>query len=373
MSIESNQLLSKRYRIIRQIGSGGMSYVYLAIDEQTSREVAIKMLKDELHDDQEFVSRFQTEARAASSLDHPNIVKVLGVGQEGGKRYMVQEYISGETLKQHIQERGRIRWEEAVPLIMQIASGLEHAHTHGVVHRDIKPHNILMADAETAMLTDFGIARASTSNTVTIQGGSTMGSVHYFSPEQARGGIVGPKADIYSLGVVMYETVTGVLPFEGENSVAVAVKHLQDTPENPTVMYSEIPVGLSNIILKCMQKSPSTRYDSARELYEELDAFLLNPESDSYGILHPDSLDPDDQTQYVQVVRQQQHYQRVKELETTINERSNSRLMERVVVIGVIAVVLVLLIGGIALFINRIRNPLTPASSDQYIVEDFVG
>lgn len=372
MSIESNQLLSKRYRIIRQIGSGGMSSVYLAIDEQTSRDVAIKVLKEELQDDQEFVSRFQTEAKAASSLNHPHVVKVLGVGQDGGKRYMVQEYISGKTLKQVIQERGRIDWEESVHIALQVASGLEHAHAHGVVHRDIKPHNILMTDGNTAMLTDFGIARASTSNTVTIQGGSTMGSVHYFSPEQARGGIVGPKADIYSLGVMIYEMVTGLLPFEGETSVAVAVKHLQETPANPTEIHPDIPDGLSRIIHKCMQKAPSARYESARELYDELGRFLENPEGSGYGLLQSDSMMQTASTKDIEA-ESPHHYLRVKELESTINERSSSRVRERAVVIGVIVAVLVLLIGGLAFFIQRIRSQLTPGVTDQYIVENFVG
>lgn len=372
MSIESNQLLSKRYRIIRQIGSGGMSYVYLAIDEQTSRDVAIKVLKEELQDDQEFVSRFQTEAKAASSLSHPNVVKVLGVGQDGGKRYMVQEYIPGKTLKQLIQERGRIDWEEAVHIALQVASGLEHAHAHGVVHRDIKPHNILMTDNNTAMLTDFGIARASTSSTVTIQGGSTMGSVHYFSPEQARGGIVGPKADIYSLGVMIYEMVTGLLPFEGETSVAVAVKHLQEAPANPSEIHPDIPEGISRIIHKCMQKAPSARYDSARDLFDELGQFLEDPEAAGYGLLHSDSIMQTASTKDFEA-GSQQHYLRVKELESTINERSNSRVMERAVIVGVIAAVLVLLIGGLTFFIQRIRSQLTPAVTDQYIVENFLG
>ena len=257
--VPEGTLIGNRYCIVRAVGQGGMAQVYLATDQQTGGPVAIKIMKDDLSRDQEFIKKFDTEARAASSLDHPNIVRVLGYGQDGDLRYIVQEYVEGSTLKDLISQRGMLDWKVAVPLVIQIGLALEHAHRRGVIHRDIKPHNILITRDMVAKVTDFGIARAINSNTITLTSGVTFGSVHYFSPEQARGSLVSEKSDIYSLGIMLYEMVTGQVPFDGETSVAIAIKHLQETPQPPSAVRPGIPVGLDRIILKCIRKSTATR------------------------------------------------------------------------------------------------------------------
>ena len=275
--------LAQRFKIIRLIGQGGMANVYLATDMQNQARVAVKILKPELLDDEELVHRFDIEAKAASSLSHPNIVKVYGVGEENEIRYMVMQYVEGMTLKEMIDRYGKLDWRVAVPICLQVVAALQNAHAHGIVHRDIKPHNIMITRDHRALVTDFGIARASTANTITLSGGSAMGSVHYFSPEQARGGIVGAKSDLYSLGIMMYEMVTGQLPFDGDTNVAVAIMHLQNEAVPPIKLNPSLPLGLSNIIMKCMRKLPTERYESAEELGQELARFQQNP-GGTYGL-----------------------------------------------------------------------------------------
>ena len=323
-----------RYDIIRPIGQGGMANVYLASDSQTGGNVAIKIMRDDLSHDQEFIKRFDTEARAASSLDHPNIVKVLGYGQDGELRYIVQEYVEGSTLKDLIQQRGVLDWTLAVPLAIQIGLALEHAHKRGVVHRDIKPHNILITRDMVAKVTDFGIARAVNSNTITLTSGVTFGSVHYFSPEQARGSLVGEKSDIYSLGIMLYEMVTGQVPFDGETSVAVAIKHLQEMPPFPSTIQPGIPAGLDRIILKCIQKSPDNRYPDARALVDELDAFMVEPDG-VYGLV-ANPLDRSGNTTALGLKRPEPNYGKLKEIERTINERRRSRQRDIAIVVSII-------------------------------------
>ena len=227
-------VIGDRYRIIKPIGQGGMASVFLAEDLTYGEGVALKVMRDELTNDPEFVRRFATEARAAASLDHPNIVKVLDYGQDGDVRYIVQEYVQGETLKDMIRREGALDFRLATPLMIQIGLALEHAHQREVIHRDMKPQNILITDDMVAKVTDFGIARASSMNTITLTGGVVMGSVHYFSPEQARGGEVTTRSDLYSLGIIFYEMLTGELPFDGESSVAIAITHLQAFPPAPS-------------------------------------------------------------------------------------------------------------------------------------------
>ena len=224
-------VLGNRYRIIRLLGRGGMADVYLASDLLEHMDVAVKILKAEFSTDAEFLRRFESEARAVSSLSHPNIVQVFGIGEENGIHYMVMEFIEGITLKELLQQCVRLDWDAAVPIAIQIGLALEHAHRKGIIHRDIKPQNIMITPDVKAKVTDFGIARASSVNTITMTGGGALGSVHYFSPEQARGGMVGEKSDIYSLGILLYELVTGVLPFDGDTSVSIAIKHLQENPQ----------------------------------------------------------------------------------------------------------------------------------------------
>lgn len=271
------KILGNRYEILEKIGSGGMATVYKAKCRLLNRKVAIKILRDEFANDSEFIKRFQIEAQAAASLSHPNIVSIYDVGHEDGMHYIVMELIEGETLKEVITREGKLPWRDAVKIAAQIASGLEQAHSNHIVHRDIKPHNIIITKNGTAKVTDFGIAKAVSNSTINAFG-STIGSVHYFSPEHARGGYTDEKSDIYSLGVVLYEMITGKLPFDAETPVSVALKHLQEVPKEPKEITYDIPDGLNDIIIKAMQKDVNDRYSSATAMYNDLQKILKTPE-----------------------------------------------------------------------------------------------
>lgn len=270
------KILGNRYEILEKIGTGGMATVYEAKCKLLNRKVAIKVLKDEFSTDSEFIKRFQIEAQSAASLSHPNIVSIYDVGNEDGLHYIVMELIKGKTLKEVIMEKGRLEWEEAADIASQIASGLEQAHKNHIVHRDIKPHNIIITKDGVAKVTDFGIAKAVSNSTINAYG-TTVGSVHYFSPEHARGGYTDEKSDIYSLGVVLYEMVTGRLPFDGDTPVSVALKHLQETPVPPIDIVPTIPKALNDIIVKAMKKEISERYSSAAEMNADLKNVLKSP------------------------------------------------------------------------------------------------
>ncbi|MFD1436182.1 Stk1 family PASTA domain-containing Ser/Thr kinase [Kroppenstedtia eburnea] len=270
MTVEGRKL-GGRYEVISRIGGGGMAVVYKARDVLLNRHVAIKVLNESLSNDAEFVKRFSREAQAAASLSHPNVVNVYDVGQENHTHYIVMELVEGPTLKEYIQQYSPLTPEEIVSIASQICDALAHAHENQIVHRDVKPHNILLGYNGRAKVTDFGIARASTSSTIT-QAGSVMGSVHYFSPEQARGGLIGHKSDIYSLGVVLYEMVTGQLPFDGDSAISIAMKHLQDPVEDPAGLNPDVPPEIHRIILKAMEKEPDRRFETALEMKQELDA-----------------------------------------------------------------------------------------------------
>jgi serine/threonine-protein kinase len=265
--------ISGRYKLLEVIGDGGMAIVYRAVDLILDRDVAVKILRTEFSDDEEFIRRFRREAEAATSLDHPNIVSIFDVGEEDNIYFIVMEYVQGKTLKQYIKEHDRLSVEQSIDIIRQIASGMAVAHDHGIIHRDIKPHNILLNSHGTAKVTDFGIALAITSATITHTN-SVLGSVHYFSPEQARGGLATGKSDIYSLGIVLYEMVTGRVPFTGESPVSVALKHLQDQVIEPRKLNPDIPQSVENIILRCLSKNPLFRYDTAHELLDDVAAAL---------------------------------------------------------------------------------------------------
>ncbi|WP_245815538.1 Stk1 family PASTA domain-containing Ser/Thr kinase [Seinonella peptonophila] len=261
--------LGGRYEILGRIGGGGMAVVYKAIDRLLNRPVAIKVLSDSLSNDSEFVRRFDREAQAAASLSHQNIVNVYDVGREGYTHYIVMELVEGSTLKQHILENGPLSMEEAGDIAAQICDGLAHAHENQIVHRDIKPHNILLGRNGRVKVTDFGIARAASSSTIT-QTGSVMGSVHYFSPEQARGGVVGEKSDIYSLGVVLYEMLTGELPFDGDAAISIALKHLQDPVPDPREFNPSISENMVKIVIRAMEKDAGMRYTSVKAMMQDI-------------------------------------------------------------------------------------------------------
>lgn len=277
------KLLGNRYEILERIGGGGMAIVYRALDTILNRYVSVKVLRPQFVSDPEFVHRFRREAQSAASLSHPNVVNIYDVGVEDETYYIVMEYINGKTLKEVIQERAPLPTAEAVEIAKQICAALQHAHEHHIVHRDIKPHNILMGKDGHVKVTDFGIARAISSNTIT-HNGSVLGSVHYFSPEQARGGITDVKSDIYSLGVVLYEMMTGELPFSGESPISVALKHLQEQFVDPRQLNPKIPQSVENIILKSLAKNPDVRYQSATEMSSDLNQALQNPNPPKFTI-----------------------------------------------------------------------------------------
>jgi len=272
MSMEGRKL-GGRYEILYRVGGGGMAVVYKAKDLLLNRYVAIKVMNESLSNDTEFIRRFSREAQAAASLSHPNVVNVYDVGREGHIHYIVMEYVEGPTLKEYIQENGPLPPEDAVHIASQICDALAHAHDNQIIHRDIKPHNILLGKNGRVKVTDFGIARAATSSTIT-QTGSVMGSVHYFSPEQARGGVIGEKSDLYSLGIVMYEMVTGELPFDGDSAIGIALKHLQEPVVAPRELRPDLPDNVNQVILKAMEKDPERRFASARAMMQELQHIL---------------------------------------------------------------------------------------------------
>lgn len=274
-------IIGDRYEILEKVGSGGMADVFRAKCHRLNRFVAIKILKQEYSEDTKFVTKFRGEAQAVACMSHPNIVSIYDVGEEDGMYYIVMELVDGITLKKYIEEKGRLSVKEAVGISLQIANGLDAAHRNNIIHRDIKPQNILIARDGTAKLSDFGIAKAASSNTITA---NAMGSVHYISPEQARGGYSDEKSDIYSLGVTMYEMVSGLLPFTGESAVAVALAHIQEDATPLAALDATIPKGLSNIVNKCMQKKTELRYSSVADLIADLKMFLQDPSGD-YGVI----------------------------------------------------------------------------------------
>ena len=278
MNLEG-RLLGNRYEIIEKVGNGGMATVYKAKCHVLNRYVAVKVLREEFTTDEEFIKRFNTEAQAAASLTHPNIVSVYDVGNEGDLHYIVMELIKGKTLKDIINEDGKLAWKWSVNVAIQIASALETAHKNHIIHRDIKPHNIIITEDGIAKVTDFGIAKAVSNSTITAFG-STIGSVHYFSPEHARGGFTDPKSDLYSLGVVLYEMVTGKLPFNADTPVSVALKHMQETPTEPIEINPEVPKPINDIIMKAMQKDINLRYQTATEMLKDLSRAAKNPTGD---------------------------------------------------------------------------------------------
>lgn len=269
--------LADRYEIVGKIGAGGMSDVYKAKDDTLGRFVAIKVLKSEFSEDVNFVTKFRTEAQSAAALEHPNIVNIYDVGSENGMHYIVMEYVEGITLKTYIEKKRQLSFKEAVSIAIQVGRGIETAHNKHIVHRDIKPQNIMISTEGKVKVTDFGIARAVSSNTINSD---VMGSVHYSSPEQARNGYVDGKSDIYSLGIVMYEMVTGRVPFDGDTTVAVAIQHLQDEMVVPSAYAPDLPISLEKIILKCTQKNPDRRYETIGDLLIDLKKALISPNED---------------------------------------------------------------------------------------------
>ena len=275
--LKTGMIIGERYEIVGKIGTGGMADVYKGKDHKLNRYVAIKVLKPEFREDTKFIKKFQTEAQSAAGLTHPNIVNVFDVGNDEGVYYIVMELIEGITLKDYISKKGKLSIKEATSIAIQVSMGLEAAHSHGIVHRDVKPQNIIISTDGKVKVTDFGIARAASSNTISS---NVMGSVHYSSPEQVRGGYSDEKSDIYSLGITLYEMVTGVVPFDGDTTVAIAIKHLQEEMIPPSTYTPELPFSLERIIEKCTQKSVDRRYRNMSEVIADLKHSLIDPQGD---------------------------------------------------------------------------------------------
>ncbi|MFA7572240.1 MAG: Stk1 family PASTA domain-containing Ser/Thr kinase [Lutispora sp.] len=346
------KVLGDRYEILEKIGGGGMALVYKAKCRLLNRYVAVKILRSEFTEDEEFVKKFKRESQSAASLSHPNIVGIYDVGMEDDIYYIIMEYIKGQTLKELIKSKGALGVEYATNIALQIASALEHAHANHIVHRDIKSHNIMIKEDHTVKVTDFGIARAVSSSTITNTG-NIIGSVHYFSPEQARGGYTDEKSDIYSLGVVMYELVTGRLPFEGETPISVALKHIQEDAVSPKTINNRIPKSLEDIIMKAMEKDISKRYSNVGEIIADLKQSLIMPNGDFVK----KKKDIDENTKviepikYIDVAEQLSTESNLEE--KNIEPKSNKKITIIAISSGLI---LALLMFGVYMLINNIFN-----------------
>ena len=352
MNLEG-RVLGNRYEMIKKIGNGGMATVYKATDLVLKRYVAVKILRDEFTTDEEFIRRFETEAQSAARLTHPNIVSIFDVGVDNGIYYIVMELIQGKTLKEIItEERGPLPWKWSVNVAIQIASALEMAHKNNIIHRDIKPHNIIITEDGIAKVTDFGIAKAVSNSTITAFG-TTIGSVHYFSPEHARGGYTDAKSDLYSLGVVMYEMVTGKVPFDADTPVSVALKHMQEEPVPPIEENPNLPESINQIILKALKKDPMLRYQTSTEMLQDLRMALKNPNGD---FVSNDDYDPTARTQRIST----------EELEREQRKQKNNKKQNKFVgfikkhkklstFLGLV-ILFFLAFGGTILFLN-VTNP----------------
>jgi serine/threonine-protein kinase len=285
--IKIGMLIAYRYEILEKVGTGGMADVYKSKDHTLNRFVAVKVLKQEFSENANFVSKFRVEAQAAAGLMHPNIVNVYDVGEEKGIYYIVMELVDGITLKNYIGKKGKLGYKEAVTIALQVSMGLEAAHRNHIIHRDIKPQNIIISREGKVKVTDFGIAKAATSDTITS---NVMGSVHYTSPEQARGGFSDEKSDVYSLGVTLYEMLTGEVPFDGESTVAIAIRHIQEPMPSPRKLNPDIPYSGDEIVLKCCEKSPDRRYQNMHELATDLKKAISDPDGDFVKRYNPGDL-----------------------------------------------------------------------------------
>lgn len=351
MNLEG-KILGNRYEIIEKVGNGGMATVYKATDLVLKRYVAVKILRDEFTTDEEFIKRFETEAQSAARLVHANIVSIFDVGVDNGIYYIVMELIQGKTLKEIIvEEGGPLPWKWSVNVAIQIASALEMAHKNNIIHRDIKPHNIIITEDGVAKVTDFGIAKAVSNSTITAFG-TTIGSVHYFSPEHARGGYTDAKSDIYSLGVVMYEMVTGKVPFDADTPVSVALKHMQEDPVPPIELNPHLPEAVNKIILKALKKDPMLRYQTATELLQDLKMALKNPSGD---FVDDADFDPTAKTQRIstQDVEKMQNDSRKKEDNKFVKFIKNHKVLSSF--IGLI-LLFCIAFGGTMLVLN-VTNP----------------
>lgn len=335
------KMIGNRYEILSEAGKGGMATVYKAKDHILNRLVAVKVLKEEFTTDQDFIKRFNAEAQSAARLTHPNIVSIFDVGYEEqyNTHYIVMELVKGKTLKEIIKKEGKLSWKWAVNITMQIASALETAHREGIVHRDIKPHNIIITEDGVAKVTDFGIAKAVSNSTMTAFG-TTIGSVHYFSPEQAKGSIIGIKSDLYSLGVVMYEMLTGKVPFDADTPVSIALKHMQEEPSEAIELNEDIPTAVNSIVLKAMQKDLINRYQDAEEMISDLSKALKDPDGNFVVIENREG-------GYTRVIKTPDENKKAKRLsEKPKNVKTSVMIIGIGVVILIITLIIRLVVNG---------------------------
>ena len=341
-------IIGDRYEIQEQVGAGGMADVYRAKDHVLERDVAVKILKPEFAEDKTFVSKFRQEAQAAAGLEHPNIVNIYDVGFENNLYYIVMEYVQGITLKTYISKKGRLNYKEVLSIAIQVARGIEAAHNKGIIHRDIKPQNIIISNE--GKVKDFGIAKAATSQTMSTD---AMGSVHYISPEQARNGYVTKQSDIYSLGIVMYEMVTGKVPFDGETAVSIAIQHLQGHMTKPSELVDDVPVSLEHIIEKATQKSPERRYPTMGDLLVDLKKALINPDEDFVQDIDPDSegktkiLTPEEMEKIRQDRPKEDNFVSERDIddeEDDDDEKVNPKMEKAITIMGIAAAVIIAVI-----------------------------
>lgn len=368
-----NIVLNERYELLELIGSGGMGHVYKAKDNKLNRTVAVKILKEEYLDDEEFVERFHNEAQAAAKLSDSNIVAVFDVGVDMDMHYIVMELIEGIILSDYVKKMERLTYEEAFSISIQIARALLHAHKNGIVHRDIKPHNVLLSKDGVAKVADFGIAKAATARTFTLSG-KTVGSVHYFSPEQARGGYVDARADLYSLGAVIYEMLTGRPPFDGETPVVVAVKHLQEKLIEPKTLNPDVPDDVNKVVVKAMAKSADDRYQSAREMLAEMEAVVAGKELPSEFSINMDFLNgTDNAVDEMDVTKDFTPITGTKdkreEYDVPLAKYKKRHILSTTIaVLSATAIIILLTYFGI----SELMNTVLP-DPEEYIVEDYRG
>lgn len=353
--LSKGQKINERYEIIKTIGEGGMANVYLANDTILDRKVAIKVLRGDLSNDEKFIRRFKREALSVSNLSHPNIVEVYDVGEEDGNYYIVMEYIDGKTLKQLLQKRGALTLNEVIDIMTQLTDGLSHAHEAYIIHRDIKPQNIMIEDNGLIKITDFGIAMALNSTQLT-QTNSVMGSVHYLPPEQANGKGSTIKSDIYSLGILMYELLTGSVPFKGDTAVEIALKHMKEKVPSIRKQNPTIPQSVENIVLKATAKNPKNRYDSVKDMYKDLQTALQRDNEKRLVYEYPEN--DLEETKAIPQVTKEQKSQIDKPIEKKETEEDTSVLNEKneknklPIILAVVLLGTLIVLGGVLLLIS---------------------
>lgn len=365
------QKINDRYQIIRTIGEGGMANVYLAHDTILDRDVAVKILRGDLADDEKFVRRFQREAISASSLSHPNIVEMYDVGEDEGRYYIVMEYVEGKTLKNLVKRRGSLTLTEVIDIMLQLTSAVACAHDSYIIHRDIKPQNVLIKEDGTVKITDFGIAMALNSNELT-QTNSVMGSVHYLPPEQANGSGATIKSDIYSLGILMFELLTGKLPFKGENAVEIAIKQMRDQIPSVCAINPEIPQSIENIILKACAKNPKNRYENVLEMHDDISNALNEDRKDEKRITYRYSESDLEETKVMPAIDKAQKVEKKEEVKENVQETKKDKRMNKVIIALIAVAVSLILILSLVILVPALsteKEIVVPNVSNMSIVD----